>query len=281
MPRRQRMRRTATPALLTLLLVIIGLAGCAPQPPPASLKLEPTSFAALAGWTEDDHGQALLAFVASCSRHPGTNGTETWQRLGVSRETLAAVCAAAAAVPPGDREQARGFFEKHFVPALASNNGDAGGLFTGYYEPELRGSAHRGGPFQVPIHRLPDNLVSIDLGAFRPEWNGQQLIGQVSGQKVVPVPARADIDRGALAGRDLELFWVDSAVDAFFLHIQGSGRVLLEDGRAVRVGFAGKNGRPYVAIGRELIRRGAISEEQMSMQAIRAWLARIPTRRRR
>ncbi|HRK96332.1 MAG TPA: murein transglycosylase A, partial [Rhodospirillales bacterium] len=240
------------------------------------MKLEPTSFAALAGWSEDDHEQALLAFVASCSRPPGTNGTEAWQRLGVSRETLASVCAAAAAVPPGDGEQARGFFEKHFVPALASSNGDPEGLFTGYYEPELRGSTHRGGPFQVPIHRPPDNLVSIDLGAFRTEWDGQQLVGQVDGQKVVPVPARADIDRGALAGRDLELFWVDSAIDAFFLHIQGSGRVLLEDGRAVRVGFAGKNGRPYYAIGRELIRRGAISEEQMSMQAIRAWLAEHP-----
>jgi membrane-bound lytic murein transglycosylase A len=264
------------PLVLSLFVVLIALAGCAPPPPPPSLKLEPTSFAALAGWSEDDHRQALLAFVASCSRTPGTNGTEAWQRLGVSRETLTGVCAAAAAVPPGDGDQARGFFEKHFVPALASNNGDPEGLFTGYYEPELRGSTHRGGSFQVPIHRLPDNLVSIDLGAFRSEWDGQQLVGQVDGQKVVPVPARADIDRGALAGRDLELFWVDSAVDAFFLHIQGSGRVLLEDGRAVRVGFAGKNGRPYYAIGRELIRRGAVSEEQMSMQAIRAWLAQHP-----
>ncbi|MGZ9033783.1 MAG: murein transglycosylase A [Rhodospirillales bacterium] len=259
-----------------LLVVLTALAGCAPRPAPPALNLQPASFAALSGWTEDDHGQALLAFVASCSRQPGSNGIEAWQRLGVSPETLAAVCAAAAAVPHGDREAARAFFEERFVPALASNNGKPEGLFTGYYEPELRGSKHRSGPFQVPIHRPPDNLVSIDLGAFRPEWNGQQLIGQLSGQKVVPVPARADIDRGALSGRDLELFWVDSAVDAFFLHIQGSGRVVLEDGRAVRVGFAGKNGRPYFAIGRELIRRGAIAEEQMSMQAIRDWLAAHP-----
>lgn len=260
--------------LLTLLLAAI--AGCAPRAVPPALKLELTAFADLPGWAEDDHGQALLAFVASCSRLPGGNGVEAWHRLGVDRETLADVCASAAAVPPGNRDAARAFFEEHFVPALASNNGDPKGLFTGYYEPELRGSKHRGGSFQVPIHRPPDNLVTIDLGAFRGEWNGQQLVGQITGQKVVPVPARADIDRGALAGRDLELFWVDSAVDAFFLHIQGSGRVLLEDGRAVRVGFAGKNGRPYVAIGRELIRRGAIAEEQMSMQAIRAWLADHP-----
>ncbi|MGZ9033440.1 MAG: murein transglycosylase A, partial [Rhodospirillales bacterium] len=257
-------------------LVSLALLGCAPRPVPPALKLEPTSFAALSGWSEEDHCQALLAFVASCSRQPGGNGIEAWQRLGVSRETLMSVCASAAAVPSGDRDAARDFFERRFVPAWASNNGDPRGLFTGYYEPELRGSTHRGGPFQVPIHRLPDNLVSIDLGAFRPDWQDQQLIGQVAGQKVVPVPARADIDRGALAGRDLELFWVDSVVDAFFLHIQGSGRVLLEGGRVVRVGFAGKNGRPYYAIGRELIRRGAIPEEQMSMQANRAWLAGHP-----
>lgn len=270
------MLRMAAPVLLPLLLVLFALSGCTPRPVAPALKLEPTSFAALAGWADDDHGQALLAFVASCSRQPAANGIEAWQRLGVTRETLASVCTAAAAVPPGEREAARAFFERHFVPALASNNGDPKGLFTGYYEPELRGSKHRGGPFQVPIHRPPDNLVTVDLGAFRPEWNGQQLIGQLTGQKLVPVPARADIDRGALAGRDLELFWVDSAVDAFFLHLQGSGRVLLEDGGAVRVGFAGKNGRAYYAIGRELIRRGAIAEEQMSMQAIRAWLTDHP-----
>jgi membrane-bound lytic murein transglycosylase A len=273
----QSVRPGRTPGVAALLLVVLAaIAGCAPRPSPPALRLEPMAFANLSGWAEDDHGQALLAFVASCSRPPGANGVEAWQRLGVGRETLAEVCALAAAVPPGDRGAARAFFEQRFVPALASNNGEASGLFTGYYEPELRGSTHRGGAFQVPIHRVPDNLVSIDLGAFRPEWNGQQLIGQLTGQKVVPVPARADIDRGALAGRDLELFWVDSAVDAFFLHIQGSGRVLLEDGGAVRVGFAGKNGRPYYAIGRELIRRGAIAEEQMSMQAIRAWLAVHP-----
>ncbi len=259
-----------------LVVVLAGIVGCAPRPAPPALRLEPTAFSNLPGWAEDDHGQALLAFVASCSRAPGANGVEAWQRLGVSRETLSEVCALAAAVPPGDRQAARAFFEERFVPALASNNGEASGLFTGYYEPELRGSKHRAGTFQVPIHRVPDNLVSIDLGAFRQDWSGQQLIGQLTGQKVVPVPARADIDRGALAGRDLELFWVDSAVDAFFLHIQGSGRVLLEDGRAVRIGFAGKNGRPYYAIGRELIRRGAIAEEQMSMQAIRGWLAAHP-----
>jgi membrane-bound lytic murein transglycosylase A len=277
MPRGLTIRSGPIPALTAVFLVVLlAIAGCAPRPSPPVLQLEPAAFADLPGWAGDDHGQALMAFAASCSRPPGANGVEAWQRLGVARETLAEVCTLAAAVPPGDREAARTFFEEHFVPALASNNGDPSGLFTGYYEPELRGSTHRGGAFQVPIHRVPDNLVSIDLGAFRPEWNGKQLSGQLTGQKVVPVPARAEIDRGALAGRDLELFWVDSAVDAFFLHIQGSGRVLLEDGRAVRVGFAGKNGRPYYAIGRELIRRGAIAEEQMSMQAIRAWLAAHP-----
>jgi membrane-bound lytic murein transglycosylase A len=93
---------------------------------------------------------------------------------------------------------------------------------------------------------------------------------------VVPYYSRSDIEAGRAPAGGRELLYAEDAVELFFLHIQGSGRVLLEDGRAVRVGFAGKNGRPYYAIGRELIRRGALDEEHMSMQTIRAWLADHP-----
>lgn len=261
-------------ARFVLAFLVLVVVGCAPPPP--ALRLEPASFDALSGWKEDDHSQALAVFLASCSRLGADRGADAWARLGVSRESLSAACAAAAAVPPSDATAARVFFEQHFTPALATNNGDPNGLFTGYYEAELRGSMRRGGVYQVPIYRPPDNLITVDLGAFREEWTGQQLIGQVSGQKLVPVPARGDIDRGALSGKDLELLWVDSAVDAFFLHIQGSGRVIMDDGRIVRIGYAGRNGRPYYAIGRELIHRGALDEDDVSMQTIRAWLAAHP-----
>lgn len=255
------------------LLFVFVIAGCA-RPP--ALRLEPVSFAALPGWAEDDHGRALATFLVSCSRiHSGGIGV-AWTRLGVGQDTIRATCAAAAGVPLGDGDAARRFFEQHFRPALATNNGEAEGLFTGYYEPELRGSERRGGVYQTPIFRPPANLVTIDLGAFREDLKSQTLVGLLNGRSVTPVPERSEIERGALSGRDLEMIWVDSAVDAFFLHIQGSGRVIMDDGRVIRLGYAGKNGRPYFPIGRELIRRGAIAEDQMSMQAIRAWLAAHP-----
>jgi len=255
-------------------ILLLVIAGCAPPPP--ALRLEPASFADLPGWADDDHGRALATFLVSCSRMQGGGHDEAWTRLGVDHEVITATCAAAAGVPLGEEGATRRFFEQHFRVALATNNDEAEGLFTGYYEPELHGSERRGGIYQTPIFRPPANLITIDLGSFREDWKGQQLVGLLSGRSVTPVPARSDIERGALSGRDLEMIWVSSAVDAFFLHIQGSGRVIMDDGRVIRLGYAGKNGRPYFPIGRELIRRGAIAEEDMSMQAIRAWLAANP-----
>ena len=126
--------------------------------------------------------------------------------------------------------------------------GDAEGLFTGYFEIELNGSRHRHGPYQTPIYRRPP-----DLGA-------------------APRYSRAQIEDGALAGRGLELFWVDNPIDAFFLQIQGSGRVRLEDGQVVRVGYDGQNGLPYVPVGRLLIERGEIPRGKVTMASIQAWM---------
>ncbi len=170
---------------------------------------------------------------------------------------------------------ARGFFERWFRPHKASNNQASAGLFTGYYEPELRGSRRPGGRFTVPLYRRPPDLVTVDLGLFKEEWRGQRLGGRVVGGALRPFANRAEIDAGAIAGRNLEMLWVDDAVDAFFLHIQGSGRVVLEDGSVVRVGFDSANGQPYYAIGRELVARG-VPTGDVSMQSIRAWLASHP-----
>jgi membrane-bound lytic murein transglycosylase A len=128
----------------------------------------------------------------------------------------------------------------------------------------------------VPLYRTPPDLVTADLGLFRPAFAGERIAGRVDGTALKPYAKRAEIERGALAGRGLELVWVDDAADAFFLHIQGSGRVTLEDGSVVRVGYAGGNGHAYTAIGRELARRGVMAPEDVSMQSLRAWLANNP-----
>jgi membrane-bound lytic murein transglycosylase A len=120
----------------------------------------------------------------------------------------------------------------------------------------------------------------VDLGEFRPELRGQRIAGNVVNGNLRPYPARAGINQGAIDNRADVLVWVDDAVDAFFLEIQGSGRVVLQDGRVLRLGYAAQNGQPYVAIGRTLIERGALTRETVSMQSIRAWLAANPAEAR-
>src|SRR6185295_10813052 len=117
---------------------------------------------------------------------------------------------------------------------------------------------------------------SVDLGRFRADLKGKRIAGKVEDGALVPYFDRKAIDEGALAGRGLELVWVDDPVDAFFLEIQGSGRIVLPDGEQIRVGYAGQNGYVYSAIGRELLKRGVLTKEQLSMQSIREWLEANP-----
>ncbi|TNE33326.1 MAG: murein transglycosylase, partial [Alphaproteobacteria bacterium] len=122
----------------------------------------------------------------------------------------------------------------------------------------------------------PPELVTVDLGNFRSDLKGRRIAGEVKDGRLVPYPDRTEIEEGALEGRELELVWVDSPIDAFFLHIQGSGVVEMDDGTSVRVGYAAQNGHPYYAIGRSLIKSGEIAAEKMSMQAIRDWMEANP-----
>ena len=248
------------------------------EPPEPALELRPASFADLPGWSEDRHAEALPPLLASCrvlGRLPaerpvgrgGVGGTAADWRLP---------CAQAAAAPAGDPAAARAFFEAAFRPWAVSDRGGEEGLFTGYYEPTLHGSRRRGGRFTVPLYRRPPELIEVDLGRFRDDLAGERIAGLVEGVALVPFADRAALVAGALAGRGLELAWVDDPVDAFFLHIQGSGRVELAEGGVLRVGYAGHNGHPYTAIGRTLLERGELALEAVSMQSIRAWLAARP-----
>jgi membrane-bound lytic murein transglycosylase A len=148
-------------------------------------------------------------------------------------------------------------------------------LFTGYYLPELRGSLKRRGRYAVPLHRAPDDLVLVRAKDFA--QLDADLLGRVESGRLVPYPTRAEIGRGALDGKGADLCYVDSAVDAFFVEIQGSGVVRFEDGTSRVVTYAGKNGHRYAAVGAELVRRGALAREEVSMQAIKAWLLANPS----
>jgi membrane-bound lytic murein transglycosylase A len=257
--------------------LVAALAACAappappPKPPADKLVLIRAGFAELPGWTEDDPSAALPALLKSCAiLLKGPDG----QALGVAGLVAdwRGPCADAAQVPPNDKAAARAVFERDFVPFRTANNDKTEGLFTGYYEAELHGAMTRDDRYHVPLYRRPADLVSVDLGQFRPSLKGERIAGRVAGGKLVPYPTRTEIEAGALAGKGLELAWVDNATDAFFLAVQGSGRVILPDGQIMRIGYDGENGQPYVAIGRVLAAEG-IPADQITMPFLRQWIA--------
>jgi len=233
--------------------------------PPAPL-MTPASFADLPGWQQDDLRQAWPAFLASC------------KALAV-KPAWTAPCAAAASIDRGDSAAIRAFFESRFVPnVVRAADGADTGLITGYYEPMLHGARKRGGAFQTPLYSVPDDLLTIDLASAYPDLKNMRLRGRLDGKRVVPYSTRSEIARAPLTGK--ELLWVDDPVEAFFLEVQGSGRVELADtGETVRVAYADQNGQPYKAIGRYLVEQGELTVKTASAQSIKAWIAAHPERR--
>ena len=228
--------------------------------------LHAVSFDQLPGWAEDDLTQLWPAFLASC---------EVMIRRAVWQE----VCTDAQQIGVIDGAGMRSFFESRFLPHQVRNaDGSASGTVTGYYEPLLRGSRTRSGVFQTPLYRTPGDLLTIDLGSVYPELKNMRLRGRLSGNKVLPYYTRAELMQNGLApGADL--VWVDNAIDAFFLQVQGSGRVTLADSKeTIRIAYADQNGHPYKSIGRYLVERGELKLEQASMQGIKAWAAANPQR---
>lgn len=185
----------------------------------------------------------------------------------------------ASAVDGKSEKAVRQFFETHFVPYQVTNpDGSESGLVTGYYEPLLRGARKRGGPYQTPLHRAPEDLVSVDLSSIYPELKNMRLRGRLVGNKVLPYPSRAEMTQSnSLVGK--ELLWVDDPIEAFFLQVQGSGRVQLADSKEIiRVAYAEQNGHPYKSIGRYLVDKGEMTLDQASAQNIKAWFAANPAR---
>lgn len=279
------MRRGGWLGRTGLVLLLAAVAACAPRvrtPGPeqeARLALEPATFDDLPGWREDPMAPALAAFGRSCKRMSALPDETALGGSGFAGTVgdWRTACAAAGKVPAGDDAAARSYFETWFQPLAArAEGGSEEGLFTGYYEPLLDGSRQRSERCHVPLYGRPPDLVSVDLGLFREDLKGRRIAGRVEDGKLVPYAGRAEIEKGALAGRDLELVWVDDPVDAFFLQIQGSGRVRLAEGGEMRIGYAAENGHPYFAVGRELVRRGALRKEEVSMQSIRRWLEEHP-----
>jgi membrane-bound lytic murein transglycosylase A len=266
-----------------LVIALLALAACAPRPPPPPrITLAAARFAELTGWGEDDLAAALPAFLRSCAIFAklGEAAPIGPDFIAGTAADWRAPCAEGAALSQPSAAAARQFFETRFAPWLVADNGARSGLFTGYFEPELKGARSKGGAFTTPLLRRPPDLVAADLGLFRPDWRGERISGRVVDGRLLPYETRAEIERGALDRLNLAFLWVNDPVDAFVLAIQGSGRVRLGDGTLVTVGFDGQNGRAYVPIGRLLVERGEIAREDVSLASIRAWLAAHPAQAR-
>lgn len=203
------------------------------------LSVRQIGFKQLPGWFEDRHERALVAFQKSCAKLGFA-----WRRP----------CKALVVVPEGNRNEARQFFERYFTPHLVSNF-DGHGFLTGYYEPILDGARERGGKYQTPIHLPPP-----DLADKKPYHTRAQLLSPPLRDSLRP------------------LVWLADPVDAFTLHIQGSGYVRLAGGGMMRVGVGGTNGHDYVSIGRIMLREGILKRDQATMQGIQAWLRAHPRR---
>jgi len=272
-----RLRRS--PAALALLAALLSCR-TVPAPPPARPTPVPTPTPDVVSVAppkvHDDLPRETL--VAALDRE--IEGAAT--RLG------------SAACPSGDVESALVGLRQAAVepdadlPAYLAENftftrstGRAGGtLFTGYYEPILSGRRQREGAFIYPLYERPDDLVEIRLGDFDADWADMTIFGRVSRGKLAPYHSRRAIDgEGVLDGRALEIAWLDDPVSRYFLHVQGSGILELEDGSRMRVGYGGSNGRPYTSIGRSLLEDGSLVPGQATAPAIQAYLRTHPERR--
>jgi len=271
--------------LLSLLfcLIITACDEAEQKPPPQeeqkpSLTLTPSTFSQLPSWGSDDFSGLVRAFDRSCFvvmkklsekqfgalKQSGTYGD--WKNI----------CLKFTTGNDWDQNTLEQFFEQNFTPYQISDGNNPIGLFTGYYEASLKGSHIKTERYNIPLHIRPDDLVMVHLGQFREELKGIRIAGRVVNGNLKPYEDRAEIISGNWPHNDKILLWVDSAVDAFFVQIQGSGIVEMENGKIIRIGYAGQNGHPYYAIGRELIKIGALTKENISMQSIRKWLEDNP-----
>lgn len=254
------------------------LAACTTPPvvvPPVAVPTVPTivtpaplfavsKWEMLPDWQKLDLKASMTAFRQGC--HALKNKPD-WQ----------AICGRADALVNPDNNALRQFFEEQFTPYQVFNpDGTDHGLITGYYEPRLSGSSSKTARFKYPLYAAPDDLLTIDLTEVYPQLKDLRLRGRIEGKRIVPYFSRAGIDEGRAQAR--VLFWVENAVDLFFLQIQGSGRIELPDGRLIKVGYADQNGHPYVSVGKKLIEMGELKAEQASMQGIKRWAEQNPAK---
>lgn len=233
-------------------VLLLALGACTAEPKKERFGAVTQDYRNLPGWENDDHAEALKTFLISCEvlaarPREATSGN----RLKIPGKVWRSLCDEGAKA----KGQERAFFERRFKPYLMQNNGKPEGLFTGYYEPLLKGSLTKQGDYIHPVYAAPPEL-----------------------SRQLPYYTRAQIDAGKLAGRRLEIVWVDDPVMLFFMHVQGSGVIKLTNGKLMYLNFAGKNERPYTSIGKVIGEEGLLPKGQIDFFTIREWMRKNPQR---
>ncbi len=238
-------------------------------------QLEPVKWTEVAGWTADDHLAAFAAYQTSCQALRKTRQTDDGRRLSGA---LWSVCHKALGLQPQHSNTARAFFEQNFQPVRIAHLGETQGFLTGYYEPVVQGSRFPSPEFHVPLYRRPPDLLAVGYKPGSKAFPNKGLrIGRRNEQdQLVPYHDRGAIEAGALDGQKLEICWLKDPFDLLAIQIEGSGRVILEDGTPLRVNYDSHNGYSFTSISRALIQRNLIPREEMSMQRIREWMAAHP-----
>jgi membrane-bound lytic murein transglycosylase A len=242
-------------ALLVAAGLLSACAGGGASTPEKKVGMAPISFNEIAGWADEKHAEALATFRRSCPKLTAGPDTKIVTDGGEKTVTPAEwmrICDAGAAIKTGDNRAARLFFEENFRPLVVQ----APGKFTGYFEPEMRGSKAPSRLFTVPVYRRPPDLTDK------------------------PYYTRAEIEQGALKGKGLEIAYVQDPVGLYEVQVQGSGKIQLAEGGIMALGFDGSNNRPYTAIGNVLVEMGVMKKDDVTWPAIRDWLKRNPQQAR-
>src|SRR3990167_2069210 len=249
-----------------------------PKAPEKKILLKEDSYNNLPGWKNDDLPEALAAFQVSCKwvlkKDKDANvGNDI---VPIKAKDWFNVCNAAIKLEKTSKDEVQKFFESSFVPMTWSDDTDKNGLFTGYYSPLYEGSLKRDSVYTVPVYGKPKDLISINLQKFDPQLPERSLVGRVNNQQLIPYYTRKEIDRGAIKDQAQVVAWLKDEVDRLFLEIQGAGTIKLAEGGNMPLGYVAENGGHYRSVAQVLIRRGVLTKESASMQAIRRYVKAHP-----
>ncbi|MEJ2123529.1 MAG: MltA domain-containing protein [Alphaproteobacteria bacterium] len=242
--------------------------------PSLAYEKRPVEFSEIEGWAKDDHAAAFKTFRLSCRvfLHPNVKPKPSAE--------IKAVCELARMLPNTlSRDDARSFFEANFTPYFVRRP-EKSALLTGYFEPEIQGSLTPNEAHSVPVYAKPDDLVLITSAVDRGDLPAELTAARMTSEGLKPYYTRREIDEGVLKGRGLEIAYISDPYEAFIMQVQGSGVIKLDNGKRIRIGFAGKNGHPYTSIGKVLTKRGVFQGGMASMPKILSWMRSEPTQAR-